>query len=404
MALAATAESVPVAAQSSRVRPGKRLVYVDVLRAVAIITVIVHHLPEGFGFVFGPLQVWGGRGVDLFFALSGFLIGSTCLERTELGASRERQTLAYWVLRTARIWPPYFLLLAVFMLGLPIFDPAIRPTLLQHPLPYLFFTSNYSLQGTLELGVLWSLAIEEQFYLAVGILILLCSQRRETLRAAFIGIAMCAVAVAARYRFEMHSLFFRQLIGESDYVPMEYFGTISRMDQLAIGLLSAVVAQNFNQYLATRSERFPRLATWAGIGICVAFLLMFHHHEIFGFTAIALVFSAAVLWAQRPAARSTPRTGLEARVVDVIANVGKLSYGLYLLHPVTRRWMLQLFSHWGIPLNASTVFLFLVPWFLGTWLIAALSYRFFESLLLEKARNTVRRLVIRQPEVSPFAQ
>jgi peptidoglycan/LPS O-acetylase OafA/YrhL len=398
MAFTTTAEQLT--AQDSSARPGKRLAYVDVLRALAITTVIVHHLPDGFGPVFGQLQEWGGRGVDLFFALSGFLIGSTCLERAELGASRARQALGYWLLRTARIWPPYFLLLAVFALGLPTFDQGVRPTLLDHPVPYLFFTSNYFMQGTLELGVLWSLAIEEQFYLAVGFLVLLCSQRAETLRAAFVGIALCAIAVAARYRYEIHILYVRHMIGDPQYIPMLFFSTLSRMDQLAIGLVSAVVAQRLNRLLSRRAERYPRLGTWAGIASCLAFLIFFPHHLVFGFSVLGLVFSATVLWAQRPAAQSTVDSGLEPRLLRVIGNVGKLSYGLYLIHPVTRHWMLEVFSHWELPLNSRTAAFFLVPWFLATWMISAVSYRFFELPFLQKARTSVRHLLELRPEVN----
>jgi peptidoglycan/LPS O-acetylase OafA/YrhL len=393
MATVERAEMPPVAVTGPGVRPAKRLAYIDVLRAIAIITVVVHHLPGGFGLVFGQLQDWGGRGVDLFFALSGFLIGTTCLERAASGASRWRQTLGYWLLRTARIWPPYFLLLAVFALGLPGFDPAIQPTLLGHPVPYVFFTSNFFMQGTLELGVLWSLAIEEQFYLAVGVLVLLCSQRRETLAAAFIGIALCAVCVAARYRYEIHVLYRGHLIGDPHYVPMLFFGTLSRMDQLALGLASAVLARGLNRRLAAHPERFPRLATWAGIALCLACIAFFPHRPVFGFSVMGLVFSACVLWAQRPAAQAAVDSGLEPRLVRVIANVGKLSYGLYLIHPVTRHWMLEAFTRWNLPLEPRTVLVFLIPWFLATWGIAAMSYRFLEAPLLENARRTVRRLV-----------
>jgi peptidoglycan/LPS O-acetylase OafA/YrhL len=396
MALVVEAE-LPSALAGKGFGPSTRLAYVDVLRAVAIFTVLFHHLPEGFGLVFGRLQEWGGRGVDLFFVLSGFLIGSTCLERAATGANRWKQMKGYWLLRTARIWPLYFLLLAVYAVGLPIIDPLASRILREHPFPYVFFTSNYFQQATLELGVLWSLAIEEQFYLAVGLLILLCSQRKDTLGTAFIGIALCAVTAAARYRYEIQVLYLSHSLDGPGYIPKLFFGTLSRMDQLALGLAAAVFAPRFNRSSLANLGGYPRVATWAGVGVCLACLVYLPHRPVFGFTLLGLCFSASVLWAQRPAAQSIKASGLEPRAVRLVGYVGRLSYGLYLVHPVTRYWMLKGYAHWGMPLDRHTAVAFIGVWFIVTLVIAAISYRFLEAPLLARAQRTVRRIL----EVKP---
>src|SRR6267378_6660041 len=120
----------------------KRYAYVDVLRGVAILVVIVHHLPEQLNGYFGRVSYMGGRGVDLFFVLSGFLIGSTCLVRAESSAPRSTQALGYWILRTVRIWPLYFLLLGVFALGPRFIHRDVTFVVRHYPLHYLTFISN----------------------------------------------------------------------------------------------------------------------------------------------------------------------------------------------------------------------------------------------------------------------
>ncbi len=255
----------------------QRMVFVDVLRGMAILAVFFHHLPSGLGAPFGMLSHWGGRGVDLFFVLSGFLIGSTCLERVtrapEAGAAA--QSKAYWLLRSARILPLYFALLGLFLLELPTLNPRVAEVLRAFPRPFLTFTSNTFGQDTLELGVLWSLAIEEQFYLTVGVLMLLTARKREQLASAFLGLGLAAIAVPLVYRYVLLELQQHHGLGDSAYVFMLFHGSLSRVDQLGVGLLCAVAAPAFNRLPLARAGAWAAATSWAAVAAVVGVLMYF---------------------------------------------------------------------------------------------------------------------------------
>lgn len=383
---------------------GHRMAFVDVLRAIAILAVIVCHLPEGLGQTFGMLHRSGGRGVDLFFVLSGFLIGSTCLARATHSshASLLSQAKAYWLLRSARIFPLYFLLLGVIALGLPGFNPDAAVILRDHPLPFLSFTSNYFAQSTLELGIFWSLAIEEQFYLAVGLAILACSGSRRTLASAFLGLALAAIAVSLVYRYELFALRAEELLPEKWYVFKLFHSTLTRLDQLALGLLAAVVSQAFNGWRPAGSARWVRASTWSVIAVCLGALLYFPKWNIFGFLALGVIFAACMLWVQRPAVRALTLGRWESRLMAPLVYVGKLSFGLYLFHPITRTWVDRLLPTTALPAGSSVrSIVFLAVWVVGTTALAAVSYRFLEEPLLAAARRKTKQFLQAHPQPLP---
>lgn len=135
----------------------------DGLRCLSIVAVVWHHAAtQGHGFA---LAGNGFLGVDLFFVISGFLI-TTLLLREKRGAG-QISLRRFWIRRTLRIFPPYFALLAAtaFALGVVFRGASMREPFFAE-LPYLAtYTSNWVALTTL-FGITWSLATEEQFYLA----------------------------------------------------------------------------------------------------------------------------------------------------------------------------------------------------------------------------------------------
>lgn len=138
----------------------------DGLRCLAICGVIWHHcLP-------GPQRGWLGRGhagVPLFFALSGFLI--TTLMLAEHRKTGDISLGAFWARRTLRIFPLYYAVLAGFALYLALLPPSEPGRHFFASLPYyVTYTSNwlvdYDVSHAVWFGFAWSLATEEQFYLA----------------------------------------------------------------------------------------------------------------------------------------------------------------------------------------------------------------------------------------------
>ncbi|MBS1799574.1 MAG: acyltransferase [Acidobacteria bacterium] len=132
---------------------GKRNFGLDLARATAISMVYLSH---GIT-VFHSL----GIGVDLFFVLSGFLIGRIYFR------SQAQPDFSFWRFWQARWWrtlPPYYAAIGVFLLLNLAFPSQPRPI----PWYYLFFLQNYL--GVRDMGVTWSLCVEEHFYLALPIL------------------------------------------------------------------------------------------------------------------------------------------------------------------------------------------------------------------------------------------
>jgi peptidoglycan/LPS O-acetylase OafA/YrhL len=362
-------------------RDQNRLIYVDALRAVAIISVMFCHMPPELMGTLGPLQVFGGRGVDLFFVLSGFLIGSTTLSRAEWQASVWDKFKTFWLLRTFRIWPLYFGLLLLYVALPKVFDPAIKQTILDHPVPYATFTSNYFYQGTLELGVLWSLAIEEQFYVVIGLLVGVASARRDVLSAAFFGVSLVAIVVSLRYRLEVSDLFQAKQMEQNTYIGKIFHGTLGRMDQLSLGILASLCARWVSARLPLASSAWA----WMAVAAAVLAIMYVPQWPVVGHTALGLVFVACVLVTQIRALRAPSLLPIRL-LASTIALVGKVSFGLYLFHPFVRRWLFPLWQRIEWHNKTIQAALFLCTWLAVTLAIAWLSYRFFEAPLLRWAR------------------
>jgi peptidoglycan/LPS O-acetylase OafA/YrhL len=168
----------------------RRIPELDGLRGVAILLVLFYHyfqsstLLPGFLSALGRLS-WSG--VDLFFVLSGFLIGGILLDARE----SPNYFKAFYVRRACRILPIYAATLAIFWIARSLFDFELSTNtallwLFSRPFSWYFyatFTQNLSMAyhanlGPAWLGATWSLAVEEQFYLTLPFLIRYVRPRR----------------------------------------------------------------------------------------------------------------------------------------------------------------------------------------------------------------------------------
>ena len=139
----------------------KRIYYLDVLRALAIILVFTGHTVLSFGSPdhLAPLQ-FGGSGVDLFFLLSGWLIGSQLFSEQEKYSNIDVKR--FWIRRWMRTMPAYFTVLLFTLFQLYLTKDSVS-----NPIPYFFFVQNYFYP--LEyFSISWSLSVEEQFYLIIA--------------------------------------------------------------------------------------------------------------------------------------------------------------------------------------------------------------------------------------------
>src|SRR5579871_5502624 len=186
-----------------------RIAPLDGLRGIAVLMVVAFHFINNTYSVPGAKQTnivekilikvtyFGWSGVDLFFVLSGFLIGTILFKNS--GSAHFFRT--FYVRRAVRIIPVYFLLLFVFLLlvASPIYD--VGAYIFQKPLPvfpYFLFLQNFLMSNANHFGPealtpTWSLAVEEQFYLIIPLVIFFVPRRflKYIIAACLLGAPIC---------------------------------------------------------------------------------------------------------------------------------------------------------------------------------------------------------------------
>lgn len=276
---------------------------IDGLRAVAVACVLAFHFIPGVD-RYAPL---GTMGVRLFFVLSGFLITGILLSWRHQPLGLALRT--FYTRRALRIFPLfYFVLIAAAALNIG----PVRETFAWHA-AYLS-NAYFYLRGDWHGSVshLWSLAVEEQFYLVWPWLILCAPER--WLRPVIV--AMIAIAPVSRLLFPH---------------PMDSVLPTSCLDSLGLGALAALGAGN------TSSDRGMLPPVWLG-ALLAAVTLVLRYAGLGGpYQTVGLDFGISLLsaWLVRHAARGF--AGLAGAVLSsapAIA-VGKISYGLYVYHGFT---------------------------------------------------------------------
>lgn len=328
---------------------GRRLPALDGLRALAVLVVIGYH----FGFA-----VPAGLGVTGFFVLSGFLI--TWLLRKEWEADGAVSLRGFYARRTLRIFPAYFAYLAFVAVV-----SALRGTPSDPALPWaLTYTVNYYNAWTGHpdgpYSHLWSLAVEEQFYLLWPLLFLLCARRGRRALAVFLG---GAIVVVLGWRV---ALFHGVGIGES-YV---YNAFDTRFDSLAVGCLLAIALE---WRAARRAGEAVASRSWMPL-VTLAALFVSSRAEAAYAKGVGLTIDSvllAVLIVQLLLLhRARSWRWIDARA---LRSIGIVSYPMYLYHP----WGLAV--GYKVPLPPAGQFLVGVA---ATLVAAAASYRLVERPFL----------------------
>ena len=303
----------PPTAARGATREGRRL-DLDVVRGLAIVLALGWHFskhPTGNVVVdtlTRPGHLFGWAGVDLFFVLSGFLVGRLVLaEQVRTGDFDGRRFTAR---RLLKLWPVLYLFLAVQAVA----GPEDRSTYLWQNALHL---QNYV--GT-SLTHLWSLSVEEHFYLALALLVPLFARRRGSPRLlGGILVAILAGALALRFWAALHG------VGDVEIQWRTHF----RADSLAAGVLLALVSVQWPERF--EALRRQRLQLTAVLALGVAWLVDVDRESFAGSTAgytIAYVTGAALLLLVY-GAEWVPRARL---ISEPVAFLGRYSYGIYIWH------------------------------------------------------------------------
>jgi peptidoglycan/LPS O-acetylase OafA/YrhL len=290
----------------------------DALRSLAILLVFSTHAywffsdqsKTSLAISKFPLFLFGWTGVDLFFVLSGYLIGRQLWR--ELQRTGDIRIGRFLLRRGLRIWPYYFAFCAALIL---ITWSPIKPFW-----PDLVFLSNYFL-GCVSGG--WSLSTEEQFYLFVPALlfvmirVLRLSRQWIVLLALLLVLPIIRAVVLSRYGAHQH--------GGEDLEFVTYAPFHTHADGLLAGLLLSWLSVIHPATTAARSFLrnigVPALLAAAGL------ILRAINPDLFAFSGLAAVFAGATLFVLRDRSWLTHVTGL--RVFHVLS---RLSYSMYLNH------------------------------------------------------------------------
>ena len=315
------------AVEDLRVRPRGNVPTLDVLRSIAILVVVTAHFAGEFEGVHWvqvfPAVYWGWTGVDLFFVLSGFLIGTQLWK--EVSRTNRIRIGRFLLRRGLRIWPLYysFVLVAAVRYLLGRRQTGIWPD--------VFFLSNY-FSGQIAGG--WSLSTEEQFYILAPVSIALALLLFRPKRLWILPVGGLLLLMMNR-GISIH----RSVLAVADLRQKLYFPIATHADGLAIGLLIAWVGVFYPWFL---KSRLSRLAAGAMVALGVGLYAV--NQVLFNFLSLALIFGAAALWGI--SLEKTPKL-LDLKIFYVIS---RLSYGMYLNHfavlVIMRSYLLEV-RRWG---------------------------------------------------------
>ncbi|HQQ96845.1 MAG TPA: acyltransferase [Cyclobacteriaceae bacterium] len=344
------------------------------LRAIAAMAVVFAHITDelpAFGlnaFVFGQnadgnpkATLLAGYGVSIFFALSGFLITYLLLEEKKVQTINIRN---FYMRRILRIWPLYYTYLVAALLTAVAFKGPVAWSAVSL---YVFLSANIPFilhTGLPFLVHYWSLGVEEQFYAFWPWLV---RHTGNLLRAAvIISVSLILLKCAIR-------------LADIQYGGLRIWYDIIHVTRFHCMLMGAIGAMLYDK----RTAWFLRITTnWpvqllAWIIIILAAVNKFHVASVLDNEIISAVTVALIMGQIH---QSNRIVNLEIAPLDFL---GKISYGLYVIHPLLIFWLSRLirFDHPDNPLNYVLVF---VLCYLLTIAAAWISYQWWERPFLKQ--------------------
>lgn len=391
-------------------RPASQVPALDALRAIAVLLVIAAHwlgkdyVPSGGPPVHWPgiaenpalwliwcLSYVGWTGVDLFFVLSGFLIGGMLWREL-----RRRGTIdfpRFFWRRAFRIWPLYFVMLSYYLVLHALGWSPIRPQW-----PDWLLVSNY-VWGGFPRG--WTLSTEEQFYIFVPLLLLALSplfrdreaRRVRLLRFFVVFAALELVVLCVRALQVRHALATGIDPAHADYTLVYPFHT--HVEGLLAGLCISLLAVTRPRWFDRAGSTAPRWAGVAGLfaGAVLFVVLRLLDHSLFVFAGYGAFFGGCLWFALLDRSWVTRRL-MAARAWYPFS---RLSYGMYLNH----WWALPIANGWGVmvmrTLSDRPAVIFIGSLVIGTMVSAAVAVISF--LLVERPGLAARDVYVeRHPE------
>jgi peptidoglycan/LPS O-acetylase OafA/YrhL len=303
-------------------QPLQHVPELDGLRGVAILMVLLFHFMADMPRWSHWLLQYGWAGVDLFFVLSGFLITRILLNTRE----SPEYFRSFYIRRILRIFPLYYLGMFLFFYVLLPLRQAHGASLeisSSEQIWYWTYLVNWhdsTRHMTMPLIHIWSLCVEEQFYLIWPLLIWLC--RRKSIPLLCIGV-FC-LSFCSRLCFDL-------LNADPEFL---HRATINRLDTLAAGAFLAAAIPD--KRWAERLRAFlPSISSIAAMALCVWWLVQARRPNLPGsyaltYVLLALIFGGMVhMFATRSGSEKPVFRLARSRL---LRSFGKFSYSIYLFH------------------------------------------------------------------------
>jgi peptidoglycan/LPS O-acetylase OafA/YrhL len=287
-------------------KPFRREIELDFLRGIAILLVLDYH-DSPYGLLNYPLRLlhmqhFGAVGVDIFFVLSGFLVGGLLVKEWRVKGRIDSKS--FLVRRSLKIWPQYYVFLLLVIASGHRSVHALWGNLLN--------IQNYA--G--GIAHTWSLAVEEHAYLLILLILAMAARWKARMRSVFLFLGVLSIGI------ELLRLYLA-----SRFIPV-FYPTHTRVDAIFYGVMLAILYH----YAPETFHRMQRW-TWLWVGMLAAFLLYVRFHpgawwdpaisiDMADFMGIALLM--LVYKHQEGRKRNW--------LYRAVAWIGLYSYGIYLWH------------------------------------------------------------------------
>ena len=347
----------------------KRIYGLDILRAIAILFVVIEHgkhlLPSRLNILH---EIFVFDGVTIFFVLSGFLIGGILIKLFETKKPSKKLLLSFWLRRWFRTLPNYFLILLTLLGFNWLYNDGIKISEVKR---YFIFSQNLFYEHPNFFPEAWSLSIEEWFYLIIPIIIFfLINSLKVKTKQTFLITTIFFLVIVILFRLFKYTQIEINSIYEWDKLFRKQ--VITRLDSIMYGVLSAFI----NYYSKTFWVKHKNSFLLIGILIFIITKVLFVtkvisfnslYNSVFSFSITSIATALLLPYL------SNLKSG-SGRIHSTITLISLISYSMYLLNFSVVQlniinkisWMslfeniyiivfLKYFMYWGITIIGSII-------------------------------------------------
>jgi peptidoglycan/LPS O-acetylase OafA/YrhL len=330
-----------------------RLHGLDTLRAIAIIIVLIYHYKVVVSSenLFGFISQLGWTGVDLFFVLSGYLIGNQIL--SAISNKQDFSLKLFYIRRFLRTLPNYYFVLALYFL----FPVALSGTATAPLWSFLTFTQNLDMRAGETFTHSWSLCIEEQFYLIFPLIALLIAHVKRSIALAWTALIGAILFAMFMRGFNWYAHGEAAITGQP-FMQYIYYPSFTRFDELLPGVAIALM-KSFHPTAFANILRRGNTLLIVGLTCVGVMFYVFHNYAYiegygrtfqvvtFGYSFLAMSFGILVL------AALSPNSILHKIRIPGAASLALWSYAIYLIHKPLFQVLKAPLTENGIDINTS---------------------------------------------------